>query len=169
MLVLHDHPSLSIDQTERQTAKLGTFAPVGATPETSLTDITLPAIADTKSSMHEYFQRYIRTGFVYLADLTQRKFARQHHLPETGISQKSHLLHRTVIHLGTGVQRNRRQIQAGDSHILHNQCIYTGTEQSPNHLLRLLQFFIFQDSIDCHINPGIVQMGILYQSSYVLQ
>lgn len=74
-----------------------------------------------------------------------------------------------VIHLGTGVQRNRRQIQAGDSHILHNQCIYTGTEQSPNHLLRLLQFFIFQDSIDCHINPGIVQMGILYQSSYVLQ
>ena len=71
--------------------------------------------------------------------------------------------------LGTGVQRNRRQIQAGDSHILHNQCIYTGTEQSPNHLLRLLQFFIFQDSIDCHINPGIVQMGILYQSSYVLQ
>ena len=169
MFVLRNHPVVRIDQAERQTTELGTLTPVGATPETSLADVALPAITYTERSVHKDFQRHVGTSLMYLADLPQRKFTRQHHLAEARIGQKSHFLCRTVIHLRARMQRNGRQLQTGDSHILHNKRIHSDTVQGPDHLLRLLQFFIFQDRIDRDINPHIIQMGILHQSGYIFQ
>ena len=169
MFIAHYHFPVRIRQTERQAAELRTLSPVSTASEASMTNIALAAIADAKRTMHENLQQNLRTSFVNTMNILQRQFTRQHHLPETGFCQETHLLHRTVIHLGTGVQRNRRQIQAGDSHILHNQCINTRTIQIPDHSLRFLQFLFFQNRIDRDVNPGIIQMGMSHQSRYIFQ
>ena len=83
--------------------------------------------------MNKYFERRVGTIPVNRRNLFQRQFACEHHLTETGLSQKLHFLRRTVIHLRTGMQRNGRKLQAGNPHILHDQCIHTGTVQIPDH------------------------------------
>ena len=45
---------------------------------------------------------------MYFANLPQRQFTRQYHLPKTRITEKSHFIYSPVIHLRTCMKRYRR-------------------------------------------------------------
>ena len=93
MLAPDDGFPVCIGQVEGQPAKLGAFAPVGTASETSLTDITLSAVANTQSPVHKDLQRCVGTGLMDAADFFQAQFACQYHLAEAGFGQKAYLFH----------------------------------------------------------------------------
>ena len=64
MFVTHNRLAIGIYQTERQATKLRTLSPVGAPFETSLADIALTAIADTKSPVHKNLERHVGTSLM---------------------------------------------------------------------------------------------------------
>ena len=67
------------------------------------------------------------------------------------------------------MQRYGRQVQTGNSHILHYQGVYTDAVQFPNHLFRFGKLLFFQNGIDRNVNAYVVQMGIRHQSGYIFQ
>ena len=75
----------------------------------------------------------------------------------------------SVVHLRAGVQRNGRQVETEQSHVLHNQSIYANAIQFPNQFFRFGQFFIGKDCVEGHVNTGLVQMGMLHQGGNVFQ
>ena len=110
MLIFHNCLTISIDQTKRQTAELRTLATIGTPAKTGLTNITLTTITDTQSAMYKDFKRRVRAGFVYFTYLPQRKFTGKYYLMESRIGKKLNFIRRPVIHLCTGMQRDRRQV-----------------------------------------------------------
>ena len=143
---------VGIYHIKTQATELCTLSPVCTTAKASLADITLSAIAYAQGSVYKHFQRCIRTGCMNLCNFIQRQLTGQHHLTETSLSQEFYFLRSAVVHLRTGMQRNRRKIQTGNPHILHNQGIHPNPVQIPNHFLRFCQFLIFQDCIDSYVN-----------------
>ena len=169
MLIADNHFPVGIHQIESQPAELGTLSTVRTAAVTGLTGVTLTAVAHTQGSMNKNFERRVGTIPVNRRNLFQCQFACEHHLTETGLSQKLHFLRRTVIHLRTGMQRNGRKLQTGNPHILHDQCIHTGTVQIPDHGFRVLKFVVFQNRIDGNINTRIVKMCIVHQGGNIFQ
>ena len=169
MLVLHDGLAIGIHHIERQSAELGTLATVGTTAEAMLADVALTAIAHAQRPVHEDFERCLRYGLVYLANLLQREFACQDHLTESGFGQELHLACRAVVHLRAGMEGYRREVQAEQAHVLHNEGIDPGTIQVPNELLGFGELFVLQDGIEGDIDTDIVEVGILHQLGNVFQ
>ena len=108
-------------------------------------------------------------GATHFTNLLQRKFARQHNAPETHFIDKFDTLDIIIMHLSAGMQANRRQIHAQDTHILDNQSIDTNPVKFVNHFLCSLQFTIIQNSIQGHKYPAIIAVGIFHQSCNILQ
>ena len=169
MLVARNDFSVGIYHIEAQAAELRTLSTVGTAAEACLTHVTLSAVTYTQRTVHEDLEQRIGTGSMYFGNLIERQLSCQHHLTETGIRQKLDLLHRTVVHLRTGMQRDRRQIELCNSHILNNQRIHSGTIQIPDHRFGVLQFLVTQDRIHRDINTDIVHMRILHQCGNVFQ
>ena len=158
-----------IHHVEAQAAELRTLSAVGTAAETCLTHVALSAVAHAQGAVYEYLQRRIRTGGMNLCNLVQRQLTGQYHLTETGLGQEFHFLRRAVVHLCTGMQRNRGQIQTGDSHVLYDEGIHPHPVQIPNHFLGICQFLFLQDGIDSHVNAYAIQMGITHQGLNVFQ
>ena len=119
--------------------------------------------------MHEDFERSLRYSLMNLANLFQREFACQNHLTKSRIGQELHLLCIAIVHLRTCMKRYRREIQAQQAHVLHNECIHPDTVQIPYELLGIFQFLILQDGVESDIDTGIIQMGILHQLCNILK
>ena len=80
MLIVGDHPAISIRDGVGQAAFLRTRTPVGTAPRVRVADEALAAVGHAQCPMHEELQG----GVLHLlgdgADLLQVKLARQHHL-----------------------------------------------------------------------------------------
>ena len=87
MLIPYYRFTVRVYHIKSKATELGTFPPVGTTPKTSLTNITLSTIAYTQSTMYKYLQRHIRTSMMDIFYFNKRKFTSQYHLTETCLSQ----------------------------------------------------------------------------------
>ena len=154
---------------EGEATELGTFSTIGATSETGLTGITLSAVTHAEGAMYEDFQQCFRTSLVDGADFFQRQFARQDHLTESCFMEKLHLLNGTVVHLRTGMQGDRREVQHGDAHILHDEGIYPNAIELPNQSFGFFQFLVLQDGIQRDIDTHAEKMGIFHQLGNVFE
>ena len=67
------------------------------------------------------------------------------------------------------MERDGRQGQARDAHVLHNQDIYPDAVEVVYQPLRLRQFLVFQDGVHRDVDAHPVDMGILHQAGYVFQ
>ena len=105
MTVSHQHFTARLLQRAGQATELGTFATVGAAYGTGMADVALTAVGDAERTVDKELQLHVGRG-AYLVDLRKGQLARQHHLGETHILQKFHLLRGAVVGLGTGVQRD---------------------------------------------------------------
>ena len=126
-------------------------------------------VFDPLSTMHEDFERSLWYCFMYLTDLFQRKFTCQDHLTEACFGQELHLSHGTVVHLRTSVEGNRREVQAEQAHVLHDEGIHPYPVQIPNHPFGFGEFLVLQDGVEGHVDADITQMGILHQLGNVFQ
>ena len=163
----HQHFAIRLLQRAGQTAELGTLATVGAAAGTGMADVALAAVGDTERAVDKELQLHIGRR-ADLADLRKGQFARQHHLRETHILQKLHLLRRAVVGLGTGMERNRWQIQRQQPHILHNQRIGTGFVDLVGQPPGLLQLVIVQQSIEGDKDLGTETVGVARQRLDIL-
>ena len=125
MLLLRNDAVIGINQGEGQTAELGAFSAVGTSSEAGLTGVTLAAVTDAEGAVNENLERYLRYGFVDGANLVERELAGQHHLTESSLSEEARLINGAVVHLRAGVERNRWQSEAGQSHVLHDEGVNT--------------------------------------------
>ena len=119
--------------------------------------------------MHERLQCHpVRDAFGNAAHLLERQFARQHHLLESRAGKEGHLLRRTVIHLRTRVQRDRRDVEPRDAHVLHNECIHPRVVQLADHLLSFLQLVVAQDGVQGNVDRHIIYMGEIAERADVV-
>ncbi len=163
----HQHFTVRLLQRAGQTAELGTLATVGAAAGTGMADIALAAVGDTERAVDKELQLHIGRR-ADLADLRKRQFARQHHLRETHILQKLHLLRRAVVGLGTGMKRDGWQIQRQQPHILHDEricsCFIDLVGQPPG----LLQLMIVQQGVEGDKDLGAETVGVARQRLDIL-
>ena len=167
MFVAGDGASVGVHQVEGQAAELGALAPVGTAAEAGLADVALPAVTDAERSVHEDFERRLRAGLVDAGDVVQREFARQHHLAEACFAQETHFLHRPVVHLRAGVQGDGGQVEAGDAHVLYDECVYACLPELVNQLFGRGELVVAQQRVDGGVDADIVGVRIVYEPGYV--
>ncbi len=158
----HQHFTVRLLQRAGQATELGTLAAVGTATGTGMADVALAAIRDTERAVDKELQLHIGRC-ADLADLRQRQFARQYHLGEAHILQKLHLLRRAVVGLGTGMERDGRQIQRQQPHILDDERIGTGFVDLVGQPPCLLQLVIVQQGVEGDIDLGSEAMGVARQ------
>ena len=88
--------------------------------------------------MHEDLQGRIRTSLMDFADLFQGEFTCQYHLTEARLTEKANLLNGTIVHLRTGMQGDRGEVEHGDAHVLHDERIHPDAIELPDQCFRLL-------------------------------
>ncbi len=162
MAVGHQHFAIRLLQRAGQTAELGTLTAVGAATGTGVADIALTAVGNAERAVDKELQLHIGRR-ADLADLRQRQLACQHHLREAHILQKLHLLRRAVVGLGTGMERDGREVQRQQPHVLHDQRIGTGFINLVGQPLGLLQLVIVQQGIEGDKYLGTETVGVTRQ------
>ena len=118
--------------------------------------------------MHEILQ--FGTGFpAYRPNLLQRQFPGKYDTLESQFIQKFHPFRIVIMHLCTGMQGYRRQIQLQQTGILHNQRIHP----QPVHLFHqpfgLRQFLVVQYRIQRHEHPAIKTVSVIHHPGQVFQ
>jgi hypothetical protein len=116
----------------------------------------------------KHFQRHIGHLTVYLTDFIDRQFTRQNHTLEALMLQPFHFRRRTVIGLRRGVKRYRWKVHLQDSHILHQDSIYSSLLQFANQLLGCSQLIVKDYRIDSHIDTSLKLVGILTKLTNVV-
>ena len=61
------------------------------------------------------------------------------------------------------MQGDRRQVELGDTHVLHDEGIYPYAIKFPDEGLRLRQFLIPEYGVQRHIDAHIIKVGIVHQ------
>ena len=122
MFVVCDHAALAVLQRVGQAAFLRARAAIGAATGVRLADVAVAGEGHAQRTMNKKFERHvgIHCG-THLRDLLQREFARQHQLREARFTQELRLRHGANVALRRRMQRNRRNVQLQNTHVLHDQ------------------------------------------------
>ena len=89
-------------------------------------------------------------------DLFESQLAGQDHAREADVFPESHPLGGRVVHLRAGDQRQRRQVQLQQPHILDDQAVHARVIELVDHLLRRAQLVIAEQRVQGHVDPRVV-------------
>ncbi len=163
----HQHFSIRLLQRTGQPAELGTFAAVGAAAGASVADIALAAVGDAERPVDKKLQLHMGLG-ANGTDLRKRQLTRQHHLGEAHILQELHLLRGAVVCLGTGMERDGREIERQQPHVLHDKCIGPRFINLVGQAPGLLQLAVMQQGIEGNEDLGTETVGMTHQRFDIL-
>ena len=168
VLSRRDLPPVRVDQGVGQAAVLGALAAVRAAPSEGRAQVALPAVAHAQGAVDEYLQRHGGPpgDFPYLL---QGELAGQDDLREADVLQEAHLLRRAVVHLRAGVQRDGGQVHRGDGHVLRDEGVRARLVEPVDDALRLLQLLFLEDGVQCHVDAGAEQVGVVAQRADVVR
>ena len=117
--------AVGIDKVELHSAELSTLATVGTTVETILRSIAQARIANAQCSMNKHLELQFWVGIMDGANFLRRQFARQHHSLHAMVAKPKRLLLGASVALGRSMQRYDATTKFCQSHILHQQGVYT--------------------------------------------
>ena len=160
---------LFILQVKFHSTNLRTFASVGTASKNRFRRIALSTQTHAQSTMHKHLQFRL---WIFLVDgtyLLQTQFSRQHHLLKSLFTEETYFLRCAIVHLGTAMQGNWRQIHFFQTHILYDERIHTHIVQFTNHLFHLSQFRIIKNGVNRHVYLRLELMSVFHQSLNVLQ
>ena len=159
MLVERHHAALTVLQRVRQSTFLRTRSAVGAATGVRLADVAIAGERHTQRAMHEKFERHVEVHHcAHLRDLLQREFACEYQLREARITEKLCFCHGANVALRRCMQRNRRNVQLQNAHVLHDQRIDACVVQLVNVFACWLQLGVVQDGVDGDENARAVTM-----------
>jgi len=107
--------------------------------------------------MDETFQLDVRLTADF-PDLFKRQFSGQDHAREADLLPEFDPLGRGIVHLGTGDQRQWRQVQLQQSDILNDQAVSACFIELVNHPLGRGKLIVAQERVEGHIDFCIVLM-----------
>ena len=140
MPIFNQHVAVGVEEVVGQTAGLGTSATVGAAVADKLTQIAPPAVADTQGAVDEKLQRHggLLPDFT---DLLEAQFTTEDDLTKSQTFKLLHLLNGEVVALRAGMERNGRQVEVEELHVLHDEGIDTGVPAVVGQLSGAFKFF----------------------------
>nr|AEZ49742.1 hypothetical protein pMR0211_0130 [Providencia stuartii] len=141
MVVAGNDVALAGLEITRHPALLRAFAAVGTAVCVGFTDIALAAVGHAQGAMDKELQSHLGLGG-HGANLAQTQLPCQHHLRKAHMLEKGDFGRNPVIHLGTGVQCNRWQVQLKQPQVLHDNGIGTGLVHRPDQASGFFQFIV---------------------------
>jgi hypothetical protein len=129
-----------------------------------MADVALPGIRHAQRAVDEVFDDSIgRHGGAHLGDLADGQLACQYQLREADVCEEACLLRGADVALRGGMQRDRRQVQLQQPHVLHDERIHTGVVAVVSQLPRGIQLGIVQDGVERDEYARVIAVRIFYQ------
>ena len=168
MLVVGDDTALCVFQRVGQAALLRAATTIGAAPGMRLADVAIARERYAQRAVNKVFERHIRVDSrAHLANLRDGEFTRQHQLRKADFTEEFRLFDGADVTLRRGMQRDWRNVEFEDAHVLHDQGIDAGVVELVNELACDLQLTVVQDGVDGGEDACAVAMRKFNQTSNV--